>query len=63
MPSLVKDLADALSLSADEVNGKKSQIQPSRDDRLEFAQACLGEPDDKSPVGSKQDLASAKASL
>ena len=60
MPSLVKDLADALSLSADEANGRKSQVRPSRDDLREFAEAVLGEPDDKSPVGSKQDLATVR---
>ena len=42
MPSLVKDLADALSLSADEANGRKSQVRPSRDDLREFAEAVLG---------------------
>ena len=45
---------DALSLSADEANGRKSQVRPSRDDLREFAEAALGEPDDKSPVGSKR---------
>ena len=63
MPSLVKDLADALSLSADEANGRKSQVRPSRDDLREFAEAVLGEPDDKSPVGSKQDLATVRGVL